>query len=464
MRIPIARERFGSDGGRATGQRPLIYWTQAPSEMLREELARRDWKVTAIAHASELHKGTGEITGGILDLSGGHADAIGAIASVCTSMYDIAWVALVDAGQTDSSKVRALLRDYCFDYITLPAPHQRIADTVDHAYGMECLFASDREPLVSVEPGIIGTCSAMLRLFETVRRFARTEAPVFVSGETGTGKELTAVAIHRNSARRNGPFVAVNCGAIPPHLLQSELFGYERGAFTGANARNIGYVEAANGGTLLLDEIGDLPYESQTSLLRFLQEREIHRLGGRDPVSVDVRIVSATHVDLRDAIEDGRFRADLFHRLCVMRIDQPPLRARGKDIELLAHHVLERFRADASQRVRGFSTDAITALYKHDWPGNVRELINRVHRAIVMTEGRLITARDLELERCLDAASPSVAAIRKSIEREVIEHALLRTRGRIAASARELGVSRATLYRWMDAYGINRPRRTRSSG
>ncbi|VWB96183.1 Fis family transcriptional regulator [Burkholderia diffusa] len=444
-------------------QRPLIYWTQSPSVMLRKELARRDWKVTVVAHANELRDTSGEITCGILDLSGGHADAIGSIASTCASMRDVVWVALVETGQTASPNVRALLRDYCFDYITLPASHQRIADTVGHAYGMECLFARDREALESREHGIVGTCSAMLRLFDTVRRFARTDAPVFVFGETGTGKELTAVAIHRHSERRNGPFVAVNCGAIPPHLLQSELFGYERGAFTGANARRIGYVEAANGGTLLLDEIGDLPHESQASLLRFLQEGAIHRLGGSDPVPVDVRIVSATHVDLREAMEEGRFRADLFHRLCVMRIDQPPLRARGKDIELLAHHMLERFRGDARHRVRGFSTDAITALYKHDWPGNVRELINRVRRAVVMTEGRLITAQDLELEYCLDAASPSVADIRKSIEREAIESALLRTRGRVAASARELGVSRATLYRWMEAYGIERPRGTGSS-
>ncbi|KVN33761.1 Fis family transcriptional regulator [Burkholderia pyrrocinia] len=456
MNRPIRRDKVGE---KTIGRRPLIYLTQAPSLTLRKELARRNWKVTVVAHASALRDHTGEITCGILDLSGGNVDAIGESAS----MRDVVWIALVDAGQTASPTVRALLRDYCFDYITLPVPHRRIVDTVGHAYGMECLFADDREYPEAAEHGIVGTCSPMLRLFDTVRRFARTDAPVFVFGETGTGKELTALAIHRHSERRDGPFVAVNCGAIPPDLLQSELFGYERGAFTGAHTRKIGYVEAANGGTLLLDEIGDLPIESQASLLRFLQSRVIHRLGGGDPVPVDVRIVSATHVDLRDAMEAGRFRADLFHRLCVMRIDQPPLRARGKDIELIANHMLERFRGDARHRVRGFSTDAISALYRHDWPGNVRELINRVRRAVVMTEGRVITAHDLELEGCLDTASPSVADIRKSVERGAIEFALLRTRGRVAASARELGVSRATLYRWMEAYGIERPRRTGSS-
>ena len=214
MNMPITRDK-SADAGSGNGQRPLIYWTQSPSVMLRKELARRDWKVSIVAQASELRDTSGEITCGILDLSGGHADAIGSIASTCASMRDVVWVALVDVGQTASPNVRALLRDYCFDYVTLPASHQRIADTVGHAYGMECLFARDRERLESEEKGIVGTCSAMLRLFDTVRRFARTDAPVFVFGETGTGKELTAVAIHRHSERRNGPFVAVNCGAIP---------------------------------------------------------------------------------------------------------------------------------------------------------------------------------------------------------------------------------------------------------
>ncbi|KVK83883.1 Fis family transcriptional regulator [Burkholderia ubonensis] len=469
MTIPITCDKGGS-GGPGDGQRPLIYWTQAPSMTLRKELARRNWKTTIVAHANKFparanksSDSVSEITCGILDLSRCKPDAIGEIAAACEWLRDVVWIALVNPGQIEQPSVRVLLRDHCFDYVTLPVLPERIADTIDHAYGMERLFAYDRVPVNMEEPGIVGTCRPMRRLFHTVQRYARTDAPVFVFGETGTGKELTAVAIHRHSVRRDGPFVAVNCGAIPPHLLQSELFGYERGAFTGANARKIGYVEAANGGTLLLDEIGDLPHESQASLLRFLQERAIHRLGGSDPVPVDVRIVSATHFDLRNAMQEGRFRADLFHRLCVMRIDQPPLRARGKDIELLANHMLERFRGDARHRVRGFSTDAIMALHKYDWPGNVRELINRVRRAVVMTDGRVITAHDLELKSVLDVVSPPVATIRQSIERDAIELALLRTRGRVAASARELGVSRATLYRWMDAYGIERPRGTGSS-
>ncbi|WP_323123478.1 sigma-54 dependent transcriptional regulator [Burkholderia alba] len=444
--------------------RKLIYWTRDPSTLLRKELARRGWQVSVVTGANRVWNVTGEVMGGILDLSAVSPGELEKMAAICATLRNVAWVALIDSRQAVISEVQALLRDCCFDYITLPVLNQRIADTVGHAYGMECLFAPDSVSLASAEQGMIGTCDVMLQLFDTVRRVARTDAPVLVSGETGTGKELTAAAIHHNSARRAGPFVAVNCGAIPPHLLQSELFGYERGAFTGANTRKIGHIESANGGTLLLDEIGDLPLESQASLLRFLQERTIHRLGGRDSVPVDVRIVSATHVDLHGAMNEGGFRADLFHRLCVLRVDQPPLRARGKDIEVLARHMLERFKADARYRVRDFSTDAISVLYKHGWPGNVRELINRVRRALVMAEGRLITAHDLELEHCIDTAPLSVTAIRKSIEREVIESALLHNDGRLAGTARELGISRATLYRWMEAHGIERPRSSVKAG
>jgi DNA-binding NtrC family response regulator len=294
----------------------------------------------------------------------------------------------------------------------------------------------------------------MLALFRSIRKVAMTDAPVFISGESGTGKELTAAAIHERSVRRAEPFVAINCGAIPAHLLQSELFGYERGAFTGANQRKIGRVEAANGGTLFLDEIGDLPIESQASLLRFLQERKVERLGGHGSTPVDVRIISATHVDMQTAMIEGRFRADLYHRLCVLQIDEPPLRARGKDIELLAKHMLDRFRKDASRRLRGFSPCAIAAIHNYGWPGNVRELINRVRRAIVMSEGRQITSRDLELGEYVEVAPVSLAQARETAERQAIELALLRHRGRLGDAAHELGISRVTLYRLLTSHGL----------
>jgi len=329
-------------------------------------------------------------------------------------------------------------------------------DAVGHAYGMVALHenASNDARDGRAEGEMVGSCDAMLALFRSIRKVAMTDAPVFISGESGTGKELTAVAIHERSVRREQPFVAINCGAIPAHLLQSELFGYERGAFTGANQRKIGRVEAANGGTLFLDEIGDLPLESQASLLRFLQERKVERLGGHGSTPVDVRIISATHVDMQTAMIEGRFRADLYHRLCVLQIDEPPLRARGKDIELLAKHMLDRFKKDASRRLRGFAPDAIAAIHNYGWPGNVRELINRVRRAIVMSEGRQISARDLELGEYVEVAPVSLAQAREAAERQAIELALLRHRGRLGDAAQELGISRVTLYRLLSAHGM----------
>ncbi len=342
--------------------------------------------------------------------------------------------------------------------MTLPSGTDRIIDAVGHAYGMVALHDAASHNDASKEAGcegaMVGSCDTMQALYCSIRKVAMTDAPVFISGESGTGKELTAIAIHERSVRREQPFVAINCGAIPPHLLQSELFGYERGAFTGANQRKIGRVEAANGGTLFLDEIGDLPLESQASLLRFLQERKIERLGGQTSTDVDVRIISATHVDMQAAMIEGRFRADLYHRLCVLQIDEPPLRVRGKDIELLANHMLERFRKDASRRLRGFSPCAIAALHNYGWPGNVRELINRVRRAIVMSEGRQILASDLELGEYAEAAPMTLAQTRELAERQAIEVALLRHRGRLGEAADELGISRVTLYRMLTAYGL----------
>jgi DNA-binding NtrC family response regulator len=232
------------------------------------------------------------------------------------------------------------------------------------------------------------------------------------------------------------------------------LFGYERGAFTGAQQRKLGRIEMANGGTLFLDEIGDLPMESQASLLRFLQEGSIERLGGHEQIPVDVRIVSATHHDLDQAIADGRFRADLFHRLCVLRLQQPPLRERGGDIDLIADHALQRYAQETSRGIKGFSPCARQAMHRHPWPGNVRELINRVRQAVVMAEGRYITAADLQIDDAADGVPMTLEEARDLATREAIERALHRNRRRLGESARELGVSRVTLYRLMQRLGM----------
>ncbi|PQV49301.1 sigma-54 dependent transcriptional regulator [Paraburkholderia sp. BL21I4N1] len=436
--------------------RRVIYFTREPSADLLASFQARDWNVEVIGSVQEVRQVVqdGSLAGGLVDFSSVYEPRDVAMLEACLALPTIGWVAMAAATQLDDANSRRLVRDYCFDYVTLPAANERIVDTVGHACGMISLGEPAFIDTAEAEGEMIGTCDAMLALFRSIRKVASTDAPVFIAGESGTGKELTAAAIHARSPRRKAPFVAINCGAIPPHLLQSELFGYERGAFTGANQRKVGRVETANGGTLFLDEIGDLPFESQANLLRFLQESTIERLGGQGSIDIDVRIICATHVDMEAAIESGRFRADLYHRLCVLRIDEPPLRARGKDIELLALYTLDRYRKDASRRLYGFSPDAITAMHQYDWPGNVRELINRVRRAIVMSEGRTISAEDLELSSYATTLPVTLAQARETAERQAIELALLRHRGRPGDAARELSISRATLYRLLAAHGM----------
>jgi DNA-binding NtrC family response regulator len=439
--------------------RTLYYAGRTVSEDLSERLHARGWTIERIdpAKPPKSAKQGKRAAAGIVDLTSRGFAKESALLTELLATYQVGWVATVDPEYVDSPEICRLIRDFCFDYVTVPSSADRLVDAVGHAYGMVSLHdaaCNDTRKDDCKEGGMVGSCDAMQALYRSIRKVAMTDAPVFISGESGTGKELTAVAIHERSVRRDQPFVAINCGAIPAHLLQSELFGYERGAFTGANQRKIGRVEAADGGTLFLDEIGDLPLESQASLLRFLQERKIERLGGQSSTPVDVRIISATHVDMQSAMIEGRFRADLYHRLCVLQIDEPPLRVRGKDIEVLANHMLERFKKDASRRLRGFSPCAIAALHNYGWPGNVRELINRVRRAIVMSEGRQILASDLELGEYAEAAPMTLAQAREAAERQAIEVALLRHRGRLGEAADELGISRVTLYRMLTAYGL----------
>jgi len=438
-------------------ERVLVYVARAPDPALVAYLKSRGWTlvVARTPHEATRLLKPDRACAGVVDLSGfGQRELGGLEASL--RLQQVGWIVLTDAARLADAGVRRLIRHYCFDYVQLPVAPATLDYLVNHAFGMVTLCDPEPPPLASTpdDDEMVGTCDAMQQLFRTIRKVANTDAAVFISGESGTGKELTALAIHERSVRRKAPFVPINCGAIPPHLLQSELFGYERGAFTGANQRKIGRVESANGGTLFLDEIGDLPLESQASLLRFLQEGKIERLGGHEQIPVDVRIISATHVDLQTAMRDGRFREDLYHRLCVLRVDEPPLRARGKDIEILAHHVLRRFRMDSARRIRGFTPCAIEAMYNYNWPGNVRELINRVRRAIVMAESKLISADDLDLAQFTESAPVTLADAREQAERRAIEAALLRHRHRLADAAAELGISRVTLYRLMGAHGL----------
>ena len=304
---------------------------------------------------------------------------------------------------------------------------------------------------------ILGTSPPMEGVFAAIRKVASTDVSVLILGETGTGKELVAQAIHRRSLRKDGPFVAINCGAIPENLLESELFGHEKGAFTGAHVRRKGRIELAERGTLFLDEIGELPLSLQVKLLRFLQERQLERVGGRESIAVDTRVMAASNMDFERAMKEGRFREDLYYRVAVVAISLPPLRTREGDIGLLASAFLRKYVAETQRTVSGFTPQAMTALQSHAWPGNVRELENRIKRAVVMAEGARVTPQDLEL-----AAAPSRHAglslreAREAVERELVQKAIRRHRGNLSQAAAELGVSRPTLYELMEKLGVER--------
>ena len=303
--------------------------------------------------------------------------------------------------------------------------------------------------------GVVAESPAMREVFRHVDRMASAGAPVMVLGETGTGKELVARSLHDRSTRRKGPFVAVNCGAIPAQLAASELFGYEKGAFTGANTSKPGRIEQANGGTLFLDEIGDLPAQAQTYLLRVIQEGVLERLGGRHEIPVDVRIVAATHVDLQAAVTRGDFRLDLLHRLQVLELRLPPLRERGTDVMLLAEHFFQRYRVEARRRIRGFSDDARRSILNHDWPGNIRELSNRIRQACVMSDGRWIEAEDLQINDRQAVQVLTLEQARERAEVEAVSIALRESDGNMSRAADRLGVSRMTLYRLVQRLNID---------
>jgi two-component system NtrC family response regulator len=305
--------------------------------------------------------------------------------------------------------------------------------------------------------GMLGGSPQMRGVFSTIRKVAPTDASVLIVGESGTGKELAARAIHQRSDRARGPFVAINCGAIPDTLLESELFGHEKGAFTGAHVQRKGRVETAQGGTLFLDEIGELPVALQVKLLRFLQERVIERVGGREAIPVDVRVIAATNVDLKKAIVEGRFREDLYYRLAVLELSLPPLRERQGDIELISGAFLQRYVAQYKKKLNGFSQQALRVLETYQWPGNIREMENRLKRAVIIAEGAKVAANDLELTPASDKYEGiGLKEAREAVERELVTQAITRNKGNLSRAAVELGISRPTLYELMEKLGIRK--------
>lgn len=372
----------------------------------------------------------------------------------------IRWFAILDKMVLENRSVKQILADGFYDYFSLPIDENRLAFSLGHAWGMAEIGLSVGKIEKSSNgqgPGIVGTSSAMRTVMNLIQRFSGVDVPVLVTGETGTGKELVSRAIHDHSARAGHPFISLNCGALPSNLIQTELFGHEKGSFTGAHQQKIGRIEMASGGTIFLDEIGDLPLELQANLLRFLQEKTYERVGGTKCLTADIRVISATNADLEKMVREGRFREDLFYRLNVLKINLPPLRERTQDIELMARFFIKKFSKELNKvHLAGLSQQAIKCIQEYSWPGNVRELINRIRRALVMCENRLIMPADLELgEVNGPGKSPDLKSLRARNEKEKIQEVLEKTEYNISKGAMMLGISRVTLYSLIRKYGVD---------
>ena len=362
---------------------------------------------------------------------------------------------IVLTGQNDQANALHAVALGAYDFFAKPFEPEMLALTIARAYRLFELQAENRRlQAVNQADALAGLTTRdpeMLRICRTIEKVASSTATVLLLGESGTGKEVLAQGLH-NASKRRGKFVAINCAAIPENLLESELFGYERGAFTGAAKTTVGKIETAHGGTLMLDEIGDLPYPLQSKLLRFLQERKIERVGGRQEIAVDVRIVCATHQDLKGLIKESKFREDLFYRLAEIVVEVPPLRARQGDAVLLAHSFLRRFAQEQHRGSLTFSEAALNAIERHAWPGNVRELLNAVKRAAIMTDGSRVGCDDIGLPNPEPAAgdpedaSLDLRSVREKAERTAVVAALARANGNIVKASEMLGVSRPTLY------------------
>ena len=367
---------------------------------------------------------------------------------------------IVLTGQNDRSNALRAVALGAYDFFAKPFEIDMLGLTIDRAYRLYDLQQENVRLQLMHQPdvlaGLITRDPDVLRVCRTVEKVAASDATVLVLGESGTGKELIARGVHAASSRRKERFIAINCAAIPDTLLESELFGYEKGAFTGAVKTTPGKIEVANGGTLMFDEIGDLPMPLQAKLLRFLQERVIERIGGRQEIPVDVRIVCATHQDLKALIKDGRFREDLYYRLAEIVVALPPLRDRRGDAALLAHAFVRRFADEYKRGGMTLREDAIRAIEKHPWPGNVRELENCIKRAVIMADGNQITLDDIGLGTAAgqEDVALDLRQAREDAEKRVIIAALGRVDGNVLRAAESLGVSRPTLYDLMYRYGL----------
>ncbi|MDD2742563.1 MAG: PEP-CTERM-box response regulator transcription factor [Rhodocyclaceae bacterium] len=367
---------------------------------------------------------------------------------------------IVLTGQNDRANALRAIALGAYDFFAKPFEPELLTLTIERAFRLYDLQQENRRLQEMQHPpalaGLITRDAQMLRICRTIEKIANSNVTAMLLGESGTGKEVLARGVHESSQRKKERFVAINCAAIPDNLLESELFGYEKGAFTGAAKTTLGKIETAHGGTLFLDEIGDLPLTLQSKLLRFLQERVIERLGGRQEIPVDVRIVCATHQDLTALIADGRFREDLYYRLAEIVINIPPLRARIGDPALLAHAFIRRFANEQNRGHMMLNEDAVRVIEAHRWPGNVRELENCIKRAVIMADGAQISSDDIGLTASIDDTSEFIdlRRVRDDAERQAVVTALGRANGNVVRASEILGISRPTLYDLMHRLGL----------
>ncbi|MCE5313306.1 MAG: PEP-CTERM-box response regulator transcription factor [Nitrospiraceae bacterium] len=371
---------------------------------------------------------------------------------------------IVVTGRNEREHALRAIQAGAYDFYQKPIDLKELKIIISRAAHLNRLEAENRQLMHAAAEkrdgmaGMLGSCPAMQGVFETIRKISSSDVPVLIIGESGTGKELVARAIHENSPRHQKTFVAINCGAIPETLLEAELFGYEKGAYTGATAQTQGKVEYAHDGTLFLDEIAELTMPLQVKMLRFLQEKTIQRVGGRKDIEVNARIIAATNADIKKSIADNKFREDLYYRLGVITISLPPLRERGDDVVMLANYFLNKYSQDSRKKIKGFAADALNCIKNYEWPGNVRELENKVQRAVLMSDDKHVSIDDLGLAGSASSDSPkcllTLKEAKERLEKQMLLEAQKRHDGNMTRISDELGVSRTTLYDIMKRHGL----------
>jgi two-component system, NtrC family, response regulator AtoC len=440
-------------------------------DLLAEALKKEGYSVEAYASGEEaIARGReGRVDLVLTDIRMGAVDGLTVLREFKRMSQDTAIVVLTAFGSLEGA-IEAI-KQGAYDYLAKPFKKEEIKLVVQRSLDHCRLLRENtkfREELKSKDEWspLVGSSPAMLEVYKLVARVSESRSTVLLQGESGTGKELIARAIHGNSPRREKPFVPVNCGALPDTLLESEMFGYEKGAFTGAVGTKTGLFESANGGTLFLDEVGELGQALQVKLLRVMQDHEVRRVGGTASIKVDVRIIAATNRDLEQFVKDGKFRDDLFYRLNVVRITLPPLKERQEDIPMLAHHFLQKCAAGATTAVRGFHPDTLESLKRYRWPGNVRELENAIERAVSLSHGPLLTPDDLpaairqasnptDQKPDIPETAESVYLTLEEVEKRHLMRVLKETKGNKVKAAKILGIDRRTLYRMAERFGLD---------